>query len=123
MTLPDVSAEGLGIETLKATYSAANCGTWSMLVMSKTAAFALLSPCLPTKASSLSFLRPTAVTLTPSSINRSAIPLPMPAVAPIKRTCLYGNTIVGNSFESGKYDLIEFFEKANGRVEFYTVSL
>jgi len=51
-------------------------------------------PCLLTKSSNLSFLRPTAVTLAPACIKRSAIAAPMPAVAPINRTCLYGNSIV-----------------------------
>ncbi len=77
-----------------ATYSAANGGAWSTSLISNATAPALLWPCARTNSSSLSFRRPTAVTLIPAVTRRSAIAFPIPEVAPIMRTCLYGKAIV-----------------------------
>ena len=63
-------------------------------VMSNLTALALSLPCLRTKSSSLSCLRPTAMTLEPSRTRRLAVPAPMPDVAPIMRTCLYWKGIL-----------------------------
>lgn len=54
----------------------------------------LSAPCFATNASSLSFLRPTAMTKMPLAIMRSASAWPMPDVAPVTSTVLYGNGMV-----------------------------
>lgn len=64
-----------------------------MLLISKGTGLALLSPCLLTNSSNLSFLRPAAVTFVPASIKWSTIAFPMPDVAPIIRTCWGGKVM------------------------------
>ena len=75
--------------------SITNLSIFCRSVMSKFTALALSFPCLRTKSSSLSSLRPTAMTLEPSWIRRSAIAAPIPDVAPTRRICLYWKGIVG----------------------------
>ena len=77
------------------TNSRTNSSMFCRSVMSNLAALALSFPCLRTKSSSLSCLRPTAMTLEPSWTRRSAIAAPMPDVAPIIRMFLYWKGIFG----------------------------
>lgn len=85
---------GYHISRCSPTDSAANWGAPSMSLTSYFIAEAFPSPCFSTNSSRRCFRRPTAVTLTPDWIRRSAIALPIPEVAPMSRTCLYGNTIL-----------------------------
>ena len=71
------------------TYSATKASMPCLLLMSKLIAAAFSGPCLRTKSSSLSCLRPTAMTLLPSSTSRSPRAAPMPDVAPTIRTERY----------------------------------
>lgn len=74
-------------------------GMSSSFEMSKAMAEALSLPCWATNSSSRSCLRPTAVTFLPWAMKWSAMPLPIPLVAPITRTCLYWKGIFGMSDE------------------------
>lgn len=79
-------------------YFSAKAGMESKSAMSKTRLEALSEPCVDTKESSRSLRRPTAVTLIPWLMRWSAMAAPMPEVAPIRRTCLYGKDIVVDSY-------------------------
>ncbi len=81
-------------DSTRATNLFTNSSMFRESVMSNLATLALSLPCLRTKSSSLSCLRPTAMTLEPSRTRRSAVPAPMPDVAPIMRTCLYWKGIL-----------------------------
>lgn len=71
-----------------ATYEAAKDGIPSRLAMSSWIVETLSEPCFWINESSLSFLRPTAVTWEPLLMIFSARARPMPDVAPMTRTFL-----------------------------------
>jgi hypothetical protein len=62
-------------------------------VMSNNIADTFSGPCFLTKESRRSLLRPIAITWEPLAIIFAASARPMPQVAPITRTFLYGNAI------------------------------
>ena len=71
-------------------------GIFSSSVMSKGTALDLSLPCLCTMASRFSFRLPTTMTLLPSVTRREAMASPIPLVAPITRTFLYGKGMIAS---------------------------
>jgi hypothetical protein len=88
------SASRFSVQGLVNLYVSTKPGIAFMSARSNATLLALSSPYMRTNSSKRSCRRPTAVTLRPLSASRSAIARPIPEVAPMRRTCLYGKAMV-----------------------------